>query len=111
MSPFRFRRIRTYIDTSEQAEWDMDGFQVPESMREKIARRLLANAYSAEDRVVGSVRIREMFGYDIIYTIDRVAGDVIITIGGVELPVEDDPTEKLIERLNLTAMIRSALRI
>lgn len=110
-SPFRFRGVKTYIDTSEKAEWDMAGFQVPESARTRLANRLLATPYSSQDRVTGDVRIRELEGYEVLFSVIRVDRDLVITIGGLEPIDENARASDALESMNLVATIRGALGI
>ncbi|MEM1130779.1 MAG: hypothetical protein AAGH83_09685 [Pseudomonadota bacterium] len=103
---FRHRGLKVAVDTTEMAEFDIRELTLSDALVENIGRRLRDMAFSKQDRVVGDVRVREMFGYDVAFIVGRQNGTVVITIGAVEVPSPTDPMEVVLARLDLVAMFR-----
>ncbi|MGR3378205.1 hypothetical protein [Salipiger abyssi] len=108
---FRYRGVRPVLDTTDQAEWDVAGYQISEAMMQRIARRLTSVMFSNEDRVVGPVRVRELEGFDVMFTVHRDGPEVVITIGGLRPPDAKNPTEEILKKLDVVATFRGALGI
>lgn len=107
-SAFRVRGIQIVVDTTEQAEFDVAGYQIGDAAMERIARRLKAMPFSSQDRVVGDIRVRLLEGYDVIYIVGRELDKLVVTIGGLRPPDPNDPTENILHRLGMVAMFRGA---
>lgn len=97
------------IDTTEKAEFDIMGYQIPDATMEAIASQLRDVSFSRRDRIVGDVRVRECDGYDIVFIIGREENTMVITIGAVILPDPQSPTEELLQKLGPIAIFRGAL--
>jgi hypothetical protein len=108
-SVIRDRGLKVVVDTTEVAEWDLAGYRLPDSAVERIASRLAAVPHSPEDRVVGDVRVRELEGMDVIFTISREPGLIVVTIGGVRPPDPETPTEGILKALGHIATFRGAI--
>ena len=85
---FRYRGVEVEVDTTIAAEFDVKGFQIPDARMDEIARHLKAVTFSDHDLVHGALRFRRFDGYEILFTVGREDGRVVITIGGVQ-PVEE----------------------
>lgn len=96
------------MDTTEQAEFDVAGYQIGDATMERIAARLKAVPLSSQDRVVGDIRVRLLEGYDVIFIVGRGLDRFVVTIGGVRPPDANDPTEKILQRLGIVAIFRGA---
>ncbi|MDF0602943.1 hypothetical protein P1J78_19545 [Psychromarinibacter sp. C21-152] len=96
------------MDTTEKAEFEIRGLQIPDSTMERIASRLRDVTFSFEDRVVGAVRVRELEGYEVVFLVGREDQTLVVTIGAVEVPNPDDPVEAVLKRLGPLAILRGA---
>lgn len=110
-SPLRYRGVEPVVDTTLPAEWDIAGLGVSDADLEVIATNLYALPNASMDRVVGSVRVREIMGLDVLFVFGRQDRLLIITICGLRRPTPDDPTEAILKRMGKLATIRGALGI
>ena len=108
-SAFRYRGLKVVVDTTEKAEFDIKGYQIPDATMEAIARQLRDVSFSRRDRVVGDARVREIDNYDIVFIIGREDDTMVITIGAMILPDPVNPTEELLKKLGPIAIFRGAL--
>ena len=110
-SELRHRGIEVFVDTTEPAEFDIRGFQIPDSTVEKIAYALKTVSFSEDDRVFGSLRVRKILGVNVLFTVGRLDGEVIITIAGVQ-PIGQGPSFiDLLERLEPAATLRGVFGV
>ncbi|MEM6488813.1 MAG: hypothetical protein AAF677_11200 [Pseudomonadota bacterium] len=109
MSAFRHRGVRVVVDTTAEAEFDRQGYGVPDAVMERIADRLSAVTFSPEDRTVGAVRVRVIEGLDVIFLLTREGSKIVVTIGGVRPHQPGSATERLIRSVGLVGAVRSAL--
>lgn len=107
-SALRYRGIKPEVDTTEAAEWDVADLGISDAVLEGIARSLCSLPASSVDRVVGSVRIREVGGLDVLFVLSREGHKQVITICGIRRQTPDEPTEVLLKRLGQLAIIRGA---
>lgn len=107
-SPLRYRGLTPVVDTTEAAEWDIAELGMSDTDLDRIALNLRALPVSTVDRAVGSIRIRESDGLDILFHIHREERLEVITICGLRRPTPDDPTEAILKRLGALAIIRGA---
>jgi len=105
---FRTRGIGVVADTTEAAEFYIRGYQVSDESLAAIVRSITQVMHSEYDRHVGNVIIREIEGYDVVYIAGRDGDQVVMTVGMVIPPDEDDPTETLLKRLGVMAIFRGA---
>lgn len=108
MSHFRYRGVEVVVDTTEIAEHDIAGFQISAFDLNAIAENLLSETFSPRDRLVGALRVRELKGYDVIFTVGREERLVVITIGSIRPPDPLEKTEVTLKRLGVLAMLRGA---
>lgn len=110
-SEIRYRGVSVHVDTTEPAEFDIKGFQVPDSTLEKIALSLKSVTFSDEDHVFGALRVRYMHGMSVLFTVGRLEREVVITIAGMQ-PFDHTPSfEELIEKLAPIGAIRGILGV
>lgn len=107
-SPVRHRRVRTVVDAVESADLDMAHYAISEDTLRRIALNLRDHPFSAEDRVVGDIRIREVAGLDVIFIISREESALVITIGGLRPPDPKQPSERILKFLAKLAIFRGA---
>ena len=107
-SVIRDRGLSVVVDTTEVAEWDIAGYRVSDAALERIASRLAAVTHSPEDRVVGDVRVRELEGMDVIFTLSREPRLIVVTIGGVRPPDAEKPTEAILKALGTIATLEGS---
>ena len=105
---FRHRGVRIVVDTTETAELDIALHSVSEAMLSSIHRSLSTLVVSEKDRSVGPVRIREIAGYDVVFLTAREAGNIVVTIGAIQPPSEDEPLEEVLKKIGIVAMFRGA---
>mgnify|MGYP006909078763 CR=1 FL=1 len=110
-SEFRYRGVKTLVDTTDTAEFDIASIPVSEETLTKIARNLKALPHSPRDRVVGDVRLREVENLDIVFFITRELDAVVVNIGGVVIPDPNNPTEEVLKKLGTMAILRGAVGI
>lgn len=94
------------VETTEKAEFDIKGYQIPDATMDRVAARLKESLFSPGDRIVGDLRIRELEGYDVVHFVGRDADGIVITIGHVRTPDPYNPTEQILEKLGMAAMFR-----
>jgi len=107
-SAFRYRGLKVVVDTTEKAEFDIAGYQIPDAAMETIASQLRDVSFSLRDRVIGDARVRAIDGYDVVFIIGREDDTVVITIGAVLMPDPANPTEELLKKLGPIAIFRGA---
>lgn len=110
-SPLRERGFQVVVDTTEVAEWDIADYQLSDNDLYWIARRLARVPHAPADRPVGSVFVREIDGYDIVFWHGREPGFIVVTIGSIRVPDPENPTETLLKRIGDIAILRSAMGI
>lgn len=103
-SHFRRRGLKVVVDTTEQAEFDFAGFQVPPAVQEAIARELKLVPKSFEDRFSGDIRLREIRGWDVAFVIWRENNAWVVTIIGADRPKEMEKQLNRLRRAGLAAL-------
>ena len=98
MSLFRNRGLRVVVDTTEPAEWDFASLQVSDQSKESIARNLMSVPRSPRDRFEGNVRIREVSGWDIAFTLSLNSSELVCTIIAIGNPDEIETTTNYLLR-------------
>ncbi len=63
------------------------------------------------DRVVGSVRVSEVLGLDVLFIFGRQDRLLIITICGLRRPTPEEPSEAILKRMGKLATITGALGV
>jgi hypothetical protein len=79
---------------------------LPDDAVAQIAEALRRLPQSVSDRSVGNFLIREIAGFDVVWIVGREAGEVVLTIGRIRPPDPGNPTEEVLHKLNVAAMIR-----
>ena len=107
-SPFRYRGVTVVVDTAQSAEFDIRYYSVPGDTVTRIGDAVLRLPQAATDRAVGPFLIREIEAFDVVWMIGREGRDAVITIYRIRPPDPADPTERILQSLNLAAMLRGA---
>lgn len=108
---FRYRGVKVVLDTAESAELDVLFHQIPEDVLDRIGTSLGRLPQASSDRAVGNFLIREIAGLDVVWMIGREGLDAVITIYRIRPPDPANPTEALLQNLNLAAIFRGATGI
>jgi hypothetical protein len=109
--PFRFRNVQVVVDTTQTAEFDIALYSVTETELDVIATSLRKHPFLKGDRSVGDFHIRLIAGYDVVYIVGREARDVVVTIGCILPPDPSNPTEVILQKLEVLAIFRGAAGI
>ena len=105
-SVFRARGVSVVVDTTSVAEFDIADLRIADDVAERIGRQLYSVPFSIRDRVINGVRVRLIEGYDVIFVVGREPHALVVTIGGLRLPDPENPTERLLQKLETIAMFR-----
>lgn len=97
------------VETTEVAEFDIQGYQISDATMERIGKRLKAVTISPEDRVEGHVRVRHLEGYEVMFVITRFEKQLVITIGGLVYTDKQDPEGSALKLIEKIATFRGAI--
>ena len=88
MSAFRNRGLTVSVDTTLQAEFDFASWQITDDDQEAIASNLQALPISPRDSYHGHLRVRELKGWDVGFTIAPDENGWVLLIMAIEKPGE-----------------------
>lgn len=108
MSGFRYRGVEVVVDTTHAAELQIKGYQISRTVVDAIGRSVSDVTFSEYDKVVGDVRIRDVNGYDVAFTVGREGAQVVVTIIAVMPHEPDGSMAAIIETLGVAAILRGA---
>lgn len=107
-SAFRHHGLETVVDTTQSAEFDARGHQVPDAVFEKIARNLQAEPSSIRDRMIKNFSVRELYNYDVIFLLGRTDNVAVVTIIHIHPVDPETPLYVHLRKLERIATLRSA---
>lgn len=105
---FRHRGVKVVVDTTDTAEFDIQGYQLPEAFLETVERQFIAVPFSDDDICEGSLRARTIDGYDFFFIVGRLDSEMVVTIGGVEVHTDETNLRKALKVAEKVGMLRGA---
>lgn len=107
-SPFRNRGLRVVVDTSAPAEFDAARDQVPETVLKAIAANLKEVPFSDRDQIAKTLRVRQLFNFDVVFYLSRELQDVLVNIVAIRPHRAECPIHRRLRVLRTIATLRSA---
>ena len=108
MSEFRYRSLNVLVDTTQPAEFQIQGYQLSDRFMDRVAKSFKAAPLSLSDMEYGALRLRSIDGYDFVFVLGRDVDGLVVTIGDV-WPTEKRPKfEELLKKGEFIAMLRGA---
>jgi len=92
----------------EAAEFDILHYGLDDAFIQKAARSIAMMPLAAGDLVEAGIRLRRMDGFDIVYLLARSDGRLVATILRVWPERESDRMRKILQGIDLLAMLRGA---
>ena len=92
----------------EAAEFDVLHRGLDDAFIQKAARSIAMMPLAAGDLVEAGIRLRRMDGFDIVYLLARSDGRLVATILRVWPERESDRMRKILQGIDLLAMLRGA---
>lgn len=108
---FRHRGIKVFVDTTDTAEFDIQGYQLTDDFLKTIAKNFTSVPFSKDDICEGNLRARIIDGYDFFFIFSRIDDKMVVTIGGVELHESETALRKALKIADRVGILRSATGI
>lgn len=92
----------------QAAEFDLLHCGLDDAFVAKAARSLAAMPLSPDDTAEGAFRLRRIEGFDIVFLLARDEGRVVATVFRIWPARESDRLRKVLQGIDLLAMLRGA---
>ncbi len=103
MSNIRKRGVRSFVDTTTIAEFDIRIAGLSDTQVEIVINQLKDMPFSESDLVCRPIRLRRINDEIVFYAVSRERGDCVVTVFGMEKNASDDmaeTAETLMARIN-----------
>jgi len=107
-SPTVRRGIAVEVETVEAAEFDLVHYGLDDSFVAKAAHSITALPLASDDLADGAFRLRRIEGFDVVFLLARDDARVVATIFRIWPARESDRLRKVLQGIDLLAMLRGA---
>lgn len=107
----KFKKKKTQVYLTETAEWDIEGFNIPETLVDKIVNNLETVPISDRDAIGGTVRYRLIGKYEIVFQLTSSPTELMVDVCGIRPPKIQTVPEKFKETLEDLALLRGVTGI
>ena len=105
---FRHRGIKVVVDTTDTAEFDIQGYQLTVEFLQAVERNFTSVPFSDNDICEGSLRARTIDDYDFFFIVGRLEGEMVVTIGGIQPHESEAALHKALKIAEKIVVLRGA---
>lgn len=103
---FRYKGIKTVVDTTDTAQFDIDSYQITEASQKAVEQNFSTVPFSKNDVSNGAVHARTIDGYDYFFIVGQQEDKLVVTIGGVQTHESEDALRKCMKLAEKVGLFR-----